>query len=174
MKTRDLRISIAIIGAAVLLLCLHSRSGGRIEIDTGGAVGVLRLRSNWLQSTTITSGEGPALASAGVHRPRRLSISAEQDGHTWRLESRGGWANLSRVRVKALRTTTLRLGAPFMIKSKVRRNGDFIEIDYAIVGQAGESYEKYAVKDNRAVRNAKLRIMDETGNIFKTGSFRYG
>ncbi len=76
--------------------------------------------------------------------------------------------------MKNLRTTSLRLGSPFMIKSKVRRNGSFVDIDYAIVGQAGERYEALAVKDNRVVRKAKVRIMDETGNIFEAGSFKYG
>ena len=175
MKKRDIRISIAIVGVAVLLLCLHSRSGGRIEIDAGGAVGVLQLRNNWLQSTKVTSGAAePTLASAGVHRPRELSITTEQDGHTWRITSRGPWASLSRIRVKPLRTTALRLGPPFTIKPKVRKKGSFIEIDYAIVGQAGERYGPLAVKDNRVVRKAKVRIMDETGNIFEAGSFKYG
>ncbi len=174
MKKRDIRISIAIIGVAVLLLFLHSHSGGRIEIDAGGAVGVLQLRNNWLQSTTVASDAGPALASAGVHRPRGLSISAEQDGHTWRLESSGGWANLSRVRVRALRTTILRLGSPLTIKSKVRRNGEFLEIDYAIIGQAGERYSGRAVKDGQVVQKAKVRIVDEMGNTLKSGSFEYG
>ena len=174
MKKRDISISIAIIGAAVLLLCLHSRGGGRIEIDAGGAVAVLQLRNNWFKSTTVTSAAEPTLASAGVHRPRRLSMSVEQNGRTWRIDSRGPWATLSRIRVKNLRSTALRLGPPFMIKSKVRRNGSFVDIDYAIVGQAGERYEKFAVKDNRAVRKAKVRIVDETGNIVEAGSFRYG
>ncbi len=61
-----------------------------------------------------------------------------------------------------------------MIKSKVRPDGSSVDIDYTIVGQAGERYEKFAVKDNRAVRKAKVRIVDETGKIFKTGSFKYG
>ena len=174
MKKRDRWISIAIIGAAVLILCLHSWGGGRIEIDAGGAVAALQLRNNWFKSSTITSRAGPTLASAGVHRPRRLSMSVEQNGRTWRIDSRGPWANLSRIRVKALRTTTLRLGSPLMIKSKVRRNGSSVDIDYAIVGQAGEHYEKFAVKDNRAVRKAKVRILDETGNIVEAGSFKYG
>ena len=61
-----------------------------------------------------------------------------------------------------------------MIKSKVRRNGSFVDIDYAIVGQAGERYYKFAVKDNRTVRKAKVRIVDETGKIVEAGSFKYG
>ena len=174
MKRRDVWISIAIVGAAVLLLCLHSQGQGRIEIDAGGAVGVLQLRNNWFKSTTITSAAEPAFASAGVHRPRQLSISTGQGGHTWRISSRGPWADLSRVRVKNLRTTTLRLGSPLIIKSQVRPNGSFIDIDYAIVGRAGERYEKFALKDNRTVRKAKVRIVDETGNILEAGSFKFG
>ncbi len=174
MKKRDIWISAAIIGAAVLLLCLHSRGGGRIEIDAGGAVAALQLRNNWFKSTTITSGAGPASASAGVYRPRRLSISTEQNGQTWRIDSSGPWMKLSRIRVKNFKTTALRLGPPFMIKPKVRRNGSSVEIDFVIVGQAGERYEKFAVKDNRPVRKAKVRIVDETGNIFEAGSFKYG
>ena len=174
MKKRDIRISIAIVGAAVLLLCLHSWGQGRIEIDAGGAVAVLQLRNNLFKSTTITSATEPASASAGVHRPRQLSISAEQGGHAWRINSRGPWADLSKIRVKALRTTTLRLGSPLMIRSTVRRNGSSVDIDYAIVGQAGESYDKLAVKDNRVVRKAKVRILDEKGNIVEAGSFKYG
>ncbi|MHC4582355.1 MAG: hypothetical protein ACYS14_12940, partial [Planctomycetota bacterium] len=123
MKKRDIRISIAIVGSAVLVLCLHSWGRGRIEIDAGGPVAALRLRNILLKSTTIRSAAEPALASAGIHRPRQLSISAEQGGHTWRIDCRGPWADLSRIRVKALRTTTLRLGCPLIVKSKVRRNG---------------------------------------------------
>jgi len=174
MKKRDIWISIAIVATAVLLLCFYSRGQGRIEIDAGGAVAQLQLRNNWFKNTTITSGARPALASAGVHRPRRLSISTGQGGRTWRIDSRGPWADLSRIRVKNLRTTSLRLGSPLMIKSEVRRNGSFVDIDYAIVGQAGERYEKFAIKDNQTIRKAKVRILDETGNIVEAGSFKYG
>jgi hypothetical protein len=61
-----------------------------------------------------------------------------------------------------------------LIKHKVRRRGSSVDIDYTIVGQAGERYQKFAIEDNRTVRNAKVRIVDETGRILKAGSFRYG
>jgi hypothetical protein len=174
MKKRDIRISIAIVGSAVLVLCLHSWGRGRIEIDAGGPVATLKLRNNLLKSTTIRSAAEPALTTTGMHRPRRLSISAEQGGHMWRINCRGPWADLSRIRVRALRTTTLRLGCPLIVKSKVRRNGSSVEIDYAIIGQAGEHYEKLAAKDDTVVRKAKVKILDQTGNIIGAGSFKYG
>ncbi|MHC4165980.1 MAG: hypothetical protein ACYSWQ_03385 [Planctomycetota bacterium] len=174
MKKREIWISIAIIAAAVVLLCLYFQGAGRIEVDAGDAAAVLQLRSNWFRRTTIASGAEPASAGAGVHRPRRLSLSAERDGHTWRIDSRGPWMKLSRIRVKNLKTTSLKLGPPLLIKPKVRRRGSSVDIDYTIVGQAGERYQKFVIKDNRAVRNAKVRIVDETGKILKAGSFRYG
>ncbi|KPK38394.1 MAG: hypothetical protein AMJ65_12980, partial [Phycisphaerae bacterium SG8_4] len=73
-----------------------------------------------------------------------------------------------------LKTTAVRLGPPLLIKPKVHRYGPVVDIDFTIVGQAGERYEKFAFKDNRVVRKAKVRIVDETGNIIEAGSFKYG
>ena len=174
MKKREIRIAIAIVGCAVLLLCLHSWGEGQIEIDAGGATAMLQLRSNWFRHTTLESAAGPASAHAGVHRPKQLSISTDEGGHTWRINSRGPWTRLSRIRVKNLRTTAIRLGPPLLIKPKVHRYGPVVEVDFTIVGQSGERYEKFAFRDNRVVRKAKVRIVDEAGNIIGAGSFRYG
>jgi hypothetical protein len=162
------------VGSAVLVLCLHSWGEGRIEIDAGGVTAVLQLRSNWFRHTTVESVAGLASVRAGVHRPQQLSISTDERGHTWRINSRGPWADLSRIRVKNLRTTAIRLGPPLLIKPTVRRYGPVVDIDFTIVGQAQERYEKFAFKDNRVVRKARVRIVDEAGHIIEAGSFRYG
>ncbi|UCE49027.1 MAG: hypothetical protein JSW47_02575 [Phycisphaerales bacterium] len=174
MKKRDMWISVAVIAAAVLLLYFYSRGEGRIEVDAGSATAVLQLRNNWFKNTTITSGAQPVSASAGMYRPRRLSISTEQHGRTWRIDSRGPWADLSRIKVKNLKTTALKLGPPFMIKSEVRRNGSSVDIDFTIVGQAGERYENFVRKDNRTITGAKLKIVDEEGNVLVNDKFKYG
>lgn len=174
MKKRDIWLSIAIIAAALFILCGYFRSAGRIEIDSGGAVAMLQLRSNWFRHTAITSGAARTSVGAGVHRPKLLSVSMERDGHDWRIDSRGPWMNLSRIRVKSLRTTSLRLGPPFHVRPGVRRNGSFVDIDFTITGQAGERYQRFAVMDGRAVQNSGFRIMDDTGKMLKAGKFRYG
>ena len=123
MKKRDIWISIAIIGVAVLLLFLSSQSKGQIKIESGGAVTTLRLRSSWFGNATINSADQPCEISARLHRPKRLNISMKQGDDTWQLESRGPWGELSKILVKNNDTTVLTLGPPFQIKPKVRFTG---------------------------------------------------
>ena len=44
----------------------------------------------------------------------------------------------------------------------------------SLVGQAGEQYEKFVRKNNRAVLGARIEIVDEAGNVLESGRFRYG
>jgi hypothetical protein len=174
MKKKDIWISIAIIGAAVLALCFYLLVKGSVKIDAGGAIAVLRLNSIWLSKTTITSEPEPFPVSARAYRPKGLSISMKQDGHTWQIDSRGPWGNLSRIKVKNNETTALRLGPPFLIRPGVRKNGSILSIDYIIVGQAGEQYLNSVRKDNQAIAAAKVKILDEAGNVLEAGRFEYG
>jgi hypothetical protein len=99
----------------------------------------------------------------------------EQEGHTWKMDSRGPWGNLSRIKVKNDKTTVIRLGPPFRIRPRVHKSASNLSIDFAIIGQAGEQYEKYATKDNHAYYpNAQLKIIDEAGNVLESGKFKYG
>lgn len=174
MKKREIWISVAIIAAAVLLLYCYSLGKGQIKINAGGAAATLQLRSGWLGKTTIRSETEATPVNARVQRPEHLSLLMKQDSNTWRIDSRGPWGKLSTIKVKNNNTTVLKLGPPFLIKPKVRKSGSQISIDFAIVGQAGERYEKFALKGNRAVRKAKVRIVDETGNVIASGNFEYG
>ena len=174
MKKKDILISLAIIAASGLTLLYYSQRKGFVGIDAGGADAVLRLNSSWLAHTTITSGTEPAAISARIHRPQILNLSMKQDGHTWQIESRGPWGDLSKIKVRNNEATALRLGPPFLIKPEVNKNGSLLSIDYVIIGQAGEQYEKFITKNNRAVIGAKVKIVDETGNVLESGQFKYG
>ena len=174
MKKRDIWISVAIIAAAVLLVYSYSQGKGQIKIDAGGAAATLQLRSGWLSKATISSGAEPATVSGRVHRPQRLSLSMKQDSNTWQIDSRGPWGDLSTIKVKNNDTTVLKLGPPFLIKPKVPKSGSRISIDFAVIGQAGEKYQNFARKNNRAVPAAKANIIDETGNVLASGKFAYG
>lgn len=174
MKKKDILISLAIIAVSGLALLYYSQRKGFVGIDAGGADAVLHLNSSWLALTTITSGTEPAAISARIYRPQLLSLSMGQDGHKWRIESRGPWSDLSTIKVRNNEATALRLGPPFLIKPEVKNNGSLISVDYAIIGQAGEQYQNFITKDNRAVTGAKVKIVDEAGNVLKSGSFGYG
>ena len=174
MKKNDIWISLAIIACAGLTLLYYTQRKGYIGINAGGADAVLQLNSSWLIHTTITSGGEPAAISARIHRPQILNLSMKQDGYTWRIESCGPWGDLSTIKVRNNETTALRLGPPFLIKPEVSKSVSLLSIDYAIIGQAGEQYQNFITKDNRAVTGAKIKIVDEAGNVLESGSFKYG
>ena len=174
MKKKDIWVSLAIIACAGLALLYYTQRKGYVGINAGGADAVLQLNSSWLALTTITSGTEPAAISAQIHRPKFLNLSMEQDGHTWRIESRGPWGDLSKIKVRNNEATALRLGPPFLIKPEISKNGSLLSIDFAIIGQAGEQYQNFITKNNRAVTGAKIKIVDETGNVLESGKFKYG
>ena len=175
MKKKDILISLAIIAAAGLTLFFYSQRKGYVGIDADNAIAVLQIRSVLFNQKKNTIGLEPTTISARVHKPERLSISMEQEGHTWKMDSKGPWGNLSRIKVKNDKTTVIRLGQPFRIRPRIRKSGSKHSIDFAVIGQAGEQYEQYATKDNRAhYPNAQLKIIDEAGNVLETGKFKYG
>jgi hypothetical protein len=174
MKKKDIWISLAIIAAAGLAVLLYSQRKGYVGIDAGGADAALRLRNGWLGHITITSGADSAKISARIYRPQYLRLSMGQIGHTWRIESRGPWADLSKLKVGNKESVKIRLGPPFLIKSQVHKQGSVVSIGYIIIGRAGEQYQNLITKDNRAVTGAKIKIIDEAGKVLESGKFKYG
>ncbi len=174
MKKKDILLSLAIIGAAVLTLWVCLRTKGHVRIDAGGADAELQVQNGWFARATIASGVGTPEVGARVYNARHLSISTKQNGQTWRIECLGPWGNLSRIKVKNNETTELRLGPPFVVKPQVSRSGSVLSIGYSVIGQGGEHYRSFATKDGRAVPGAKIGIVDEAGNVLETGQFSYG
>lgn len=174
MKKKDIWISLAIITAAGLTLLFYTKRGGFVGIDAGSANAVLQLRSNWFRHKTITSGAEPAAIGARIYRPQFLSLSMRQGGHTWKIECVGPWADLSKIKARNNEATTIRIGPPFLIKPQVHKNGSILSIGYVINGQAGEQYRNFVTKDSQAVTGAKIKIIDEAGNVLEFGKFKYG
>src|SRR4030042_1787386 len=100
MKKKDILISLAIIAALGLTLLYYFQRKGYVGIDAGGAEAVLHLSSSWPASARIASDEEPAAISARIYRPQLLSLSMKQDKCTWRIESRGPWSDLSKIKVR--------------------------------------------------------------------------
>lgn len=174
MKKKDILISLAIIATSGLTLLYYSQRKGFVGIDAGGAETLLHLSNSWLTSAIIASGDEPASIGARIYKPQFLSLSMGQDGHTWRIESRGPWGELSKIKVRNNEATALRLGPPFLIKPQISKSTSFLSIDCAIIGQAGEQYQNFITKDNRVVTGTKVKIIDETGSVLASGSFEYG
>jgi len=174
MKNRDIWISIVIIAVAILLLFSRLQEKGQIKIDAGGAVTTLRLSGGWLGNATISSGASPIKVSARLHRPQWMKLSIKQGGDKWQLESRGPWGDLSTIRVKNNDTTVLKLGPPFQIKTKALFTGSKVEIDFNIIGKAGEHYRNVITQNNKRAPAPKVKIIGEAGNVLASGKFEYG
>ncbi|MBN2593599.1 MAG: hypothetical protein JXA81_08845 [Sedimentisphaerales bacterium] len=174
MKKKDIWISLAIIACSGLSVLYYTQRKGYVSIDAGGTDAVLQLNSIWFINTTIRSGTKPSAIGARIYRPQLLSLSMKQDGYTWRIESRGSWGDISKIKVKNNEATALKLGPPFLIKPKIKKNRSHLSIDFTITGQAGEQYQNFITKNNRAVNGAKIKIVDEKGNVLESGKFKYG
>ncbi len=172
MKRRDIWISVAIIAVACLVFCFHSQQKGYIRIDGPGAE--LQLGSGLFSTTKITSGQELVALRARAYRPKRLSIAMKENGNTWRIDSRGPWGDMSRVKVKNDETTVLKLGPPLLIMPKINQRSSLVSVDFSIIGQAGEHYGAGIAKNGRRLAAPGLKIVDEAGEILASGKFEYG
>lgn len=173
MKKKDIWISLAIIAACFLLLFNSFRQKGFVKIDAGGAKAELSLKGNWFNRALI-SDSNPREVRRVTNKPVKLSISKQHDSHTWKIVSNGPWGNLSRIKIENNQTTTIRLGPPFTIRPKARKNGNAYSIEFNVIGQAGEHYQKYATRDSKRISVPKLTIVDEQENVLHKGQFQYG
>jgi hypothetical protein len=174
MKKKDIWISLAIIACSGLSVLYYTQRKGCVGIDAGRADAVLQLKSIGFINTTINSCAKPSAIPARIYRPKSLSLSMKQNGNTWRISSLGPWGDISKIKVRNNEATALKIGPPFLIKPKVRKNGALFYIDFDIIGRAGEHYANLITKNNRTVTGAKIKILDETGNILESGKFKYG
>jgi hypothetical protein len=174
MKKKDIWISLAIIVCSGLSVLYYTQRKGYVGIDAGRADAVLQLKSFGFITTMINSGTKTSAIAARFYRPQFLSLSMKQAGYTWRIESRGPWGDISKIKVRNNDATTLKVGPPFLIKPKVRKDRSMLCIDFDIIGRAGEYYANLITKNNQVVNGAKIKIFDETGNILESGKFKYG
>ncbi|MEJ2704721.1 MAG: hypothetical protein P8Z79_19980 [Sedimentisphaerales bacterium] len=174
MKKKDILVSLAIIVVSGGVLYFYTQRAGFIQIDAGGVDATLQLRNSLFSGTTVHTGRGPAAVGAGIHRPQHLRLSMGQNGHNYLLLSQGPWGDLARIKVRNDKTTPLRLGPPLSIEPKVRKNGPIVTIEFNVVGRAGELYEKFVRRDNRAMAGASLKIVNKVGRVLESGKFRYG
>lgn len=174
MKKKDILISLVIIVVSAGVLLFYTRRTGYVRLDAGQADATLELRSSLFSKATVRSGQQRGAVRARIHRPQHLRLSINQNNDNYFLLSQGPWGDLARINVENNQTTNLRFGLPLVIQPKVQRNGSVLSLDFDILGQAGEQYEKFVRKNNRAITGANVEIIDEAGNVLESGKFSYG
>jgi len=172
MKKRDILLAAGIIAIALLAMLFLSQRKGYIEVETPGVE--LHLRGGLGGGVTVRSGSRAVAVPARKYRPRRLQITARENGSTWKLLSQGPWGTLNRVAVASGETTSINAGPPLRISPEVRSYHGRVSIGWSIYGRAGEQYQNIVWKNDRRVAAPQLRIIDREGRVLASGRFRYG
>ena len=173
MKRKDILISLAIIVASISAFFVYSFTNslvhGYIKLDSGDARATLKLRGNFFTGDFSISENETVLINSRITRPTSLTIFQTQDSNSLKLVSYGPWADLSRIKIKNNETKTIRLGPPLIIKPAITKNANIVDVDFLLVGQAGERYQVPTTK-----KTPTIKFMDENGKILASGKFSYG
>jgi hypothetical protein len=121
-------------------------------------------------------GDKPAEIRAGSYKPERIILRKTENSDTWwSLVSRRGnlWGELAKIDVAEGQTTVLKLGPPLTIRTEVRQKQRSASISVLLIGRSGEHWNPQ-VLTSKGRRKAKLKIIDETGNVLTEGPCQYG
>ena len=166
-----------LIAEIILALALGStlalaETKSHVLFTTPGAQ--LQLRYLLIKTMTIASSTQPIEIPARTYTPRRLTLTARKDDQTWQMTSQGPWGDMARIRVSSGATTPIRCGPPFRITPKTSVSNGQVNVDFAILGQGGERYDKVITKNGQRVGAPRVKILDEQGKVLASGQFAYG
>ena len=171
MKHKGIWVSVAIVIALVLTVCLYPRQTGYIKIETPGLKVNLH-RSTWGHVMLGPSTEPKAVAT-GTYTPSYAIYTQEDNGDKWRLHCT--WdRSVTGVQVNEGETAVLDFGPTFQWKPDVKRMGHIVSIGLALTGRGGERYDVAVQMNGRLVPAPKLTVLDEAGKTLSTGQFEYG
>jgi hypothetical protein len=119
--------------------------------------------------TALSPSRTPVPTPAPRQQAGLFSLSATDDnGDKWAL-------GLNRVPAQwPVNNSSMKHGAPLLVKADVHSAGRSISIGLVIEGQAGEVYRPGATKNGSRVAPPKFKIIDESGAVIGSGSFEYG
>jgi hypothetical protein len=167
MKRRDILISAVVIVAALGCILVLSQRKGYIVFSTPGTQ--LQLQGI-LFGQTLTASQQPIEVRAGTYA--LSSLAMRKDGQTWRITGQSPWG---RIKVQPGMTTDVNnYGPPFKIMPQVSVHGGIANVDFTVLGQGGEPYNKIIKKNGKSVSAPRVRILDEQGKELASGQFAYG
>jgi len=165
---------IIVVIVIVVLQILQSNQTGYIKIDTPGIKTRMSLRRGWWSEQRVSSGVEPIELPALKYSPRRISLAVQKGGTEWVISGFGPWGELAKIKVKKDRTTVLKPGPPFDVKTNVRKRGQSLSISPLVIGQAGEHYDVRVRTRRGPLPVPKLKIVDESGKVLVSDKFRFG
>ena len=176
MKTKIL----IILGIFLLLAVIWAegfgpKSMGYIQINTPGFDTSIDLRSGFWNKKSIRSGDGAVSVPVGTYKPGNILLKANEKRRGWTISCYAGpWGDLDTIKVEKDKTTTLKLGPPFVVKAGVQRRRGVVSIGYTLIGQSGVHWQENTMALGKAPKPPSLKIVDENGKILASGKFEYG
>ena len=177
-KTAYIGLILSVAAFAAVILVVNQETG-YIKTEAPGFETDLNLRSRrtslWGRKSISLSGSEPAEIRAGSYMPERIVLRQTEDSDRWySLISRGNsWGKLATIDIAKGQTTMLKLGPPFVIRTDVQQKSQAATISVSLIGQAGEKWNPQVLTAN-GPQAARLKIVDEAGNILAAGRCQYG
>jgi hypothetical protein len=164
---------LAIDGKFILSLVLEDESGELIGLGSAKDARVYRPARASPKSISRfidlpAAGETVSLP-AGRYRWNSVTVSDE----TKKLKFGTNQAGREWIELRAGSTTTLRIAGPLKHTVRIGRVGGVLNLDYALLGAAGEKYLPVPAEPSEQPKAPDLAIYKAGDKIF-SGSFRYG
>jgi hypothetical protein len=152
----------------------------RIDKATDAAVGSGRVVASFRTGSVVLAGPnsdvtlvwregGTRALSAGTYRVRTTRIERRKKGVHWFLSSTS--PPRERITVKVDHTARIEVGATVHFKCRVRRQGDRMQLGFAITGADGRGLSIY--KNDRRVPVA-YQVLGKDGRVLASGTMNYG
>jgi hypothetical protein len=68
----------------------------------------------------------------------------------------------------------MEVGPPLTVATDARKLGNTVRLSVSVKGRIGEQYPAGATKNGGRQPAPDFKILDESGKVLATGSFRYG
>ncbi|MHC4758511.1 MAG: hypothetical protein ACYTE8_07620 [Planctomycetota bacterium] len=120
----------------------------------------------WLPIRSCSSSSSPSVS--GMYRIAISSLTTfDSDRNEWELQLEMGQPAF------IYRKNKVTAGLPLLIKTDCVKKPGRVSIILQVIGQAGERYLPGALKNGKRQPPPKFEIVDESGDIFDSGSFEY-
>ncbi len=140
-------------------------TGASVRLNISSCMGLLQLGGS----------DGRWQLPVGGYMLGSLQLGAkDEDAVEWMLPSLRMPAELQQFEIREDETTSLEIGPPLILATKVTNRGKAVSIGVTLTGQAGERYLPGATKGKKRLGAPTLKVLDEKGNELASGSFRYG
>jgi hypothetical protein len=162
-------------GKFILSLVLEDERGQPITLVSSEGAEVTINRSAQAEPKSATEfinlpAEGQTVSLApGRYCWNSVTVSDE----TKKLKFGTNQASMEWIDLRAGSTTTLRIGGPLKHTVRIGRVGGVLNLDYALLGAAGEKYLPVTAEPSDRPKAPDFAVTKGSDKIF-SGSFRYG